>query len=162
MSRNEEEKREELFVWRVCFHENAMYSLRETVVREGMSANEERENGKTLQSDGLRIAEWATVSNGGKWREPRQVYSSVQFIIITSHDQLTWFVVLELECTPTKLNGSQFRQIYSSFSLQAIHSQTQPESTTQMIRLQTEVISTWAGLFIILFRSRFPFNSNEA
>ena len=34
-----------------------MYSLRATVVREGMSANEERENGKTLQSDGLRIAE---------------------------------------------------------------------------------------------------------
>ena len=37
MSRNEEEEEEELFVWRVSFCVKAIFSLRVTVVREGMS-----------------------------------------------------------------------------------------------------------------------------
>ena len=56
-----------------------------------------------------------------------------------------------MECTTTKLNGSQFRQIYSSLSLQTIHSQMQHKSSYGMHHHQIEVISNWANLFIISF-----------
>ena len=55
------------------------------------------------------------------------------------------------ECTTTKSNGSQFRQIYSSLSLQTIHSQMQHKSSYGMHHHQIEVISNWANLFIISF-----------
>ena len=51
----------------------------------------------------------------------------------------------------TKLNGSQFRQVYSSLSLQYIHSQIQHENNSRMQTHQTEVISNWASLFITSF-----------
>ena len=54
------------------------------------------------------------------------------------------------ECLPIKLNGSQFRQIYSSFSLQATHSQIQHESNYRMHYYQTEWKSIQANLFFIL------------
>ena len=59
------------------------------MVREGMSVCEGRMIGSTLQSDGTRIAECTAVFNTSKCSEFRQVYSSLHFIITTSHDQLT-------------------------------------------------------------------------
>ena len=126
---------------------------RETVVREGMSVCEDRVIGSTLQSDGTKIAECITVTPfSSECSEFRQVYSSSHFIITTSHDQFSWFIIiLELECTFTKSNGRQFRQVYSSFSLQSIHSQTLHENKHGMHHHQTGVISNWASLFIISF-----------
>ena len=51
MSRNEGGEEEELFVWMVFWHLKAYSFSRVTVVREGMSAGEDRVNGNTLQSD---------------------------------------------------------------------------------------------------------------
>ena len=60
------------------------------MVREGMSACEDRVIGSTLQSDGMRITECTTVfSFSSECSEFRQVYSSVHFIITTSHDQFS-------------------------------------------------------------------------
>ena len=64
----------------------------------------------------------------------------------------------------TKSNGSQFRQVYSSFSLQAIHSQILHENNNRMHNYQTEVISNWASLFIISFfqnHSSIPMKHKE-
>ena len=117
-----------------------------------MSVCEDRVIGNTLQSDGTRIAECATTFKSSEWCESRQIYSSVHFIITTSHNQLIWVItIIEPECMFTKLNGSQFRQVYSSFSLQSIHSQTLHENNNRMPNHQTEVIANWACLFIILF-----------
>ena len=71
----------------VFFSEKAHPMVRMTVVREGMSVCEGRVIGNTLQSDDTRIAECAI--NSSECSEFRQVYSSVHFIIITSHDQFT-------------------------------------------------------------------------
>ena len=117
-----------------------------------MSVCEDRMIGSTLQSDGTRTDECTTVFTCSEWCEFRQVYSSLHFIITTSHYQFIWVItIVETECTITKLNGSQFRQVYSSFSLQSIHSQTLHENNNRMPNHQTEVISNWACLFIILF-----------
>ena len=60
------------------------------MVREGMSVGEGRVIGNTLQSDGTRIEECITdPSFSSECCEFRQVYSSLHFIIITSHDQFT-------------------------------------------------------------------------
>ena len=61
MSRNEGEEGEILFVWMVFLYWNAFVLSRMTVVREGMSACEDRGIGNTLQSDGTRKAECNTV-----------------------------------------------------------------------------------------------------
>ena len=61
MPRNEEEGREELFVWMVFFSLKAIPLRRVTVMREGMSVCEDRVIRNTLQSDGTRIAECPTV-----------------------------------------------------------------------------------------------------
>ena len=64
----------------------------------------------------------------------------------------------------TELNGSQFRQIYSSFSFQSIHPQTLHEHTHGMHNDQTEVISNWASLFFISFfekHSSVPMKHNR-
>ena len=148
------------------FFLKAYFSLRATVLREGMSVGEDRVIRNTLQSDGTRIEECATVVTfSSECCEFRQVYSSLHFIITTSHDQFTRFVILlETECPFTKSNGSQFRQVYSSFSLQTIHFQTQHENNHQMHTYQTEVISNWASLFIISFfhnHSSIPVKHNQ-
>ena len=57
ISRNEGEEGEELFVWTVFLFLKAFSLSRSTVVREGMSASENRVIGNTLQSDGTRITE---------------------------------------------------------------------------------------------------------
>ena len=89
MSRNEGEEGEGLFVWMILWHWNAYSLSRVTVVREGMSADEVRVIGHTLQSDGTRIKECNTVFVSSECCEFRQVYSSLHFIITTSHDQFT-------------------------------------------------------------------------
>ena len=90
MSRNEREEEEELLVWTVFFSEKAHPMVRITVVREGMSVCEGRVMGNTLQSDDTRIAECPTVIPfSSKCCEFRQIYSSLLFIITTSHDQFT-------------------------------------------------------------------------
>ena len=106
--------------------------------------------GSTLQSDDTRIAECITLFISSDCCEYRQIYSSLLFIITTSHDQFTRFIILETKCTTIELNRSQFRQIYSSFPLQSIHSQIPHENTHGMHNNQTGVISNWASLFIIL------------
>ena len=90
MSRNKGEEEEELFVWTVFLYLKDLSLLRVTVVREGMSVCEGRVMGNTLQSDGTRILECATViSFSSECSEFRQVYSSHHFIITTSHDQFS-------------------------------------------------------------------------
>ena len=90
MSRNEGKEGEKLFAWMVFLKWKVHPLLRVTVVREGMSVCEGRVMGNTLQSDGTRILECATVlSFSSECCEFRQVYSSVHFIITTSHDQFT-------------------------------------------------------------------------
>ena len=60
------------------------------MVREGMSVDEDGMIGSTLQSDDTRIEECATVTPfSSECSEFRQVYSSLHFIITTSHDQFT-------------------------------------------------------------------------
>ena len=80
---------------------------------------------------------------------------------ITSHYKGR-FNILKLECIPTKLNGSQFRQIYSLLSLQAIHSLTQDEKNNRMHQHQIEVISISVNLFINSNNHKSLFNSNDA
>ena len=88
ISRNEGEEEEELLVWMVFLYLKAHFLSRETVLREGMSDCEDRVIGNTLQSDGTRIAEGSTTFSS-ECSEFRQVYSSVHFIITTSHDQFS-------------------------------------------------------------------------
>ena len=124
---------------------------RVTVMREGMSVCEDKVIINTLQSDVTWIEECPTVTPfSNECFEFRQVYSSVHFIISTSHYQFSR-IILELECIIAKSNGSKLRQIYSSFPLQAIHSQTPHENNTGIHTYQTEVISNWACLFISSF-----------
>ena len=63
------------------------------MVREGMSVDEDGMIGNTLQSDGMRIEECVTATftmfNSSEGCEFRQIYSSLLFIITTSHDQFT-------------------------------------------------------------------------
>ena len=90
MSRNEEEEEDGLFVLMDFLRLKAYPLKRVTVVREGMSACEKRVIGNTLQSDGTRIAECESVPLfRSECCEFRQVYSSVHFIITTSHDQFS-------------------------------------------------------------------------
>ena len=90
MSRDEGEEEEGLFVWAVFFFVKALSLLRVTVVREGMSVGEDRVIGSTLQSDDSRTAECTTVTPfSSECCEFRQVYSSLHFIITTSHYQFT-------------------------------------------------------------------------
>ena len=90
MSRNEGEEGETLFVRTVFLYLKANSLLRATVVREGMSVGEDRVIRCTLQSDGTRIAECITgPSFSSECCEFRQVYSSLHFIIITSHYQFS-------------------------------------------------------------------------
>ena len=88
ISRNEGEEGEELLVLMVILSEKAHPLRRVTVVREGMSVCEGRVNGSTLQGDDTRLVECITATSSSECCEFRQVYSSVQFIITTSHDQL--------------------------------------------------------------------------
>ena len=87
MSRDEGEEEEGLFVWTVLLNSKAYSLSRVTVVREGMSACEDKVIGNTLQSDDSRIAECITATSSSECCEFRQVYSSLHFIIITSHYQ---------------------------------------------------------------------------
>ena len=90
MSRDEGEEEEELLVLMVFFSEKAHPLRRVTVVREGMSVCEGRVIGNTLQRDETRIPECPAVSPfSSECCEFRQVYSSLHFIIITSHDQFS-------------------------------------------------------------------------
>ena len=89
MSRDEGEEGEGLFVWTVFLYLNAYFLSRLTVVREGMSVCEGRVIGNTLQSDGTRKPECITATSSSECCEFRQVYSSVHFIITTSHYQFT-------------------------------------------------------------------------
>ena len=60
------------------------------MVSEGMSVGEDRVIGNTLQSDDTRRVECVTSTPFScEGSEFRQGYSSVHFIITTSHDQLT-------------------------------------------------------------------------
>ena len=90
MSRNEGGEGEGLFVWRVFLYWKAYIFSRVTVVREGMSVCEDRVNRNTLKSDGIRMTECLTAPPfSNECCEFRQVYSSVHFIITTSHDQFS-------------------------------------------------------------------------
>ena len=90
MSRNEEEEGVGLFVLMDFLLVKARLLKRVTVVREGMSVCEDRVIDNTLQSDETRTAECVSVPLfRSECCEFRQVYSSVHFIIITSHDQFS-------------------------------------------------------------------------
>ena len=81
---------------------------------------------------------------------------------ITSHYKGRWFIIKKAECILAKSNGSQFRQIYSLLSLQAIHSLTQDEKKERMQNYQIEVISISVDLFINSNNHNSLFNSNDA
>ena len=80
---------------------------------------------------------------------------------ITSHYK-GGISILKSECINAKSNGSQFRQIYSLLSLQAIHSLTQDEKNKGMHDYQIEVISISVNLFINSNNHHSLFNSNDA
>ena len=131
-----------------------------------MSVGEDALMRSTLQSNGMRIVECTIVFPffSCECRQFGQVYSSLHFIITTSHDQFTVIMIIKVECTFTKSNGNQFRQVYSSFPLQSVHSQIPRENTHGMHDHQTEVISNWASLFIISFfqnHSSIPMNEQR-
>ena len=73
---------------------------------------------------------------------------SVYSIRITSHDQLCWFIINELECVITHLNGSQFRQVCSITHVTVNHSQAQHENTSRMHFHQRRVIQEKACLVV--------------
>ena len=81
---------------------------------------------------------------------------------ITSHYKGRWFIIIKIEYIHTKMTGSQFRQIYSLLSLQAIHSLTQDEKNKRMHHYQIEVISISVNLFINSNNHNSLFNSNDA
>ncbi len=89
MSRNERGEEEKLLVLTVFLSAKAHFLQSTTVVREGMSVGEDRVIGSTLQSDGTWIPEYSTVPYSSECCEFRQVYSSLHFIIITSHYQFS-------------------------------------------------------------------------
>ena len=89
MSKNERKKKEILLVWTVFLSLKAPSLQSVTVVSEGMSVCEGRVDGSTLQRDGTRIKECNTVFVSSECCEFRQVYSSLHFIITTSHYQFT-------------------------------------------------------------------------
>lgn len=60
---NERAEVEELFVLTVIISVKAKPPLRATIVREGMSACEEKVIGNTLQSDGMRILKGRTTKS---------------------------------------------------------------------------------------------------
>ena len=130
ISRNEGEEGKELFTRTVSISEKAHSLLRVIVVSKGMSVCEDGMIGNTLQSDVTRILECTTVIPfSSECCELWQVCSSLLFIITTSHDQFSGIIIiLEPECMFTKSNRSQFRQVYSLFSFQLIHSQTRHEN----------------------------------
>ncbi len=66
MSRKEGKEGEKLFVWMVFLSLKAHSLLRMTVVREGMSTCEDKTKRKTLQSDGTKMTECATVPFSSK------------------------------------------------------------------------------------------------
>ena len=69
----------------------------------------------TLKSDVPWTLEGTTVfSRRSKCGKLGQVYSSLPFPTVTSHDQFARFVLLESKRTISELNRSQFRQVYSS------------------------------------------------
>ena len=86
---NEGKEEDDLLVWMVFLVQKAHPLLRVTVVREGMSTIEDRVIGSTLQSDDTRIVECPTVFSSCECREFSQVYSSLHFIINTSHYQFS-------------------------------------------------------------------------
>ena len=66
MSKNERKKKEILLVWTVFLSLKAPSLQSVTVVSEGMSVCEDKTKRYTLQSDGTRMAECATVSNSSE------------------------------------------------------------------------------------------------
>ena len=91
MSRDEGEEGEGLFVWTVFLYLNAYFLSRLTVVREGMSVCEDRVIGNTLHSGITKVVECSTIVIlfSSECFEFGQVYSSLHFIITTSHDQFS-------------------------------------------------------------------------
>ena len=84
-------------------------------------------------------------------------------ITVTSHDQRGIGVAdIESKGILSTLNGSQFRQVYSSFSLQSIHSQSQPKNNHGMTHHQTGRIATPPSLFLTLIHGGLLFSVNEA
>ena len=71
---------------------------------------------------------------------------SVHIHEITSHYQCAWIIILELKCTKTHSNGSQFRQVYSITPITINHPQTQHENTYRMHQNRTLVIWEKASL----------------
>ena len=164
MSRDEGGEEEELLIWTVFLHLKAFFLLRVTVVREGMSVCEGRVIGSTLQSDETRRVECITVIPfSSEWCEFRQVYSSLHFIIITSHDQFSRSIKrVKLECILTQLNGRQLRQIYSilPFSSHSLsitrwwHQQNAPRPNRSDFKLGMSIHNYIATIILI--------SSNEA
>ena len=96
--------------------------------------------------------------------EWKSIWGNLAIILILEQFTLKYNTRALLECTITKLNGSQFRQVYSSFSILTIHSQIQHENNHRMLYHQTEVISSRACLFITSFlenHSSIPMKHNR-
>ena len=88
-SRNERGETRELFVWTLFFFAKAFDMQRDTIETAGMSVCEDRAIGNTLQSDGTRILEGATLPKSSEYREFWQIYSSLHFTIFTPHYQFS-------------------------------------------------------------------------
>ena len=128
-----------------------------------MSSCEKALQRLTLKNDMTRVSERITAFLGsGENGELRQVYSSPPFIRLTSHDQQGVFFNIKTACIITESNGSQFRQVYSSFPVWSGHFQRPQKSNQRMHNTPEELTSNWASLFVNLFLADSLFSSSEA
>ena len=128
-----------------------------------MSSCEKAVQRTTLKNDTTRVTERITAFlRSGENGEFGQVYSSPPVIRLTSHDQQGVFINIKTACIITESNGSQFGQVYSSFSVWSDHFQRSQKDTQRMNNIPAELTSNWASLFINLFLADSLFNSSEA
>ena len=119
-----------------------------------MSSGEATSKGVACKGNIVKTTEgYAILPSGGECSEFGEVYVGLVMRRITSHGQFIGVVsLIETQCILAKLNGGQFRQIYSSFSYSGIHSQTQRQKTSRTHSHPTEQIVTPVSLFISTVR----------
>jgi len=118
----------------------------------------------TLKSDVPWTLEGTTVfSRRSKCGKLGQVYSSLPFPTVTSHDQFARFVLLESKRTISELNRSQFRQFYSSvgvISFTLKHDTRTAEKSPLTTQERSQLGQVYSSFSFIPFTSTTRFKLN--
>ena len=118
----------------------------------------------TLKSDVPWTLEGATVfSRRSKCGKLGQVYLSLPFPTVTSHDQNARFVFLESKRTISELNRSQFRQVYSSvgvISFTLKHDTRTAEKSPLTTQERSQLGQVYSSFSFIPFTSTTRFKLN--